>query len=95
MISQYKVPRLLSYEVPSSTDQAPPFADHAFQPNFYVDISQFLDRKIQAMKAYTRELREFPHPRSEKGIDVLAQKRGMEIGFQAAEAFVLIREEWV
>lgn len=93
-ISSHKVPRLLSYEVPSSTDQAPPFPEYAFQPNFYVDISGFLDRKIQAMKAYTRELREFPHPRSAKGIEVLAQKRGMEIGFRAAEAFTVIRDEW-
>ena len=93
-ISQHKVPRLLSYEVPSSTEQAPPFIEYAFQPNFYVDISGFLKPKIQAMKAYTREMREFPHPRSAKGIEVLAQKRGMEIGFQAAESFMVIRDQW-
>ncbi len=93
-ISGHKVPRLLSYEVPSSTDQAPPFAEYAFQPNYYVNISDFLDRKTEALKAYARELREFPHPRSIKGIEVLAQKRGMEIGFAAAEAFAVIRAEW-
>lgn len=93
-ISQYKVPRLLSYEVLSSTDQAPPFPEYAFQPNFYVNISDFLGRKIEAMKAYTRELREFPHPRSAKGIEVLAQKRGMEMDFRAAEAFMILRDEW-
>ena len=84
----------MCYEVPSSTDQAPPFPEYTFQPNFYVDISDFLDRKIQAMKAYTREMREFPHPRSAKGIEVLAQKRGMEIGFRAAEGFMVIRDQW-
>lgn len=93
-IAPHKVRRLLSYEVLSSTDQAAPFQEYAFQPNFYVDISRFLDRKIEAMKAYSRELREFPHPRSVKGIEVLAQKRGMEVGFQAAEAFLLLRDEW-
>jgi LmbE family N-acetylglucosaminyl deacetylase len=93
-IAHYKVPRLLAYEVSSSTDIAPPFLEYAFQPNFYVNISDFLDRKIEAMKAYTRELHEFPHPRSIKGIEVFAQKRGMEIGFQAAEAFMAIRDEW-
>jgi len=93
-ISEHKVPRLLSYEVPSSTDQAPPFPEYAFQPNYYVNISDFLDCKTEAMKAYARELREFPHPRSIKGIEVLAQKRGMEIGFAAAEAFTVIRAEW-
>lgn len=93
-IAPHKVRRLLSYEVLSSTDQVPPFQEYAFQPNFYVDISRFLDRKIEAMNAYARAMREFPHPRSSKGIEVLAQKRGMEIGFQAAEAFVVLRDEW-
>ncbi len=93
-IAQPKVPRLLCYEVASSTEQAPPFQEYAFQPNFYVDISHFLDRKIEALKAYVRESREFPHPRSPKGIEVLSQKRGMEIGFSAAEAFMVIRDQW-
>ncbi len=73
---------------------APPFAEYAFQPNFYVDITDSLDRKLQSLRAYPRELREFPHPRSLKGVEVLARKRGMEVGFHAAEAFMLIRDEW-
>lgn len=93
-ISRHKVSRVLAYEVPSSTDIAPPFPEYVFQPNVYVNIGGCLDRKIEAMRMYTRELREFPHPRSAKGIEVLAQKRGMEIGFPAAEAFMLIRDEW-
>ena len=93
-ISQHKVSRILCYEVPSSTDVAAPFPEYAFQPNFYVNISGFLDRKIDALRAYTKELREFPHPRSVKGIEVLAFKRGMEVGFQAVEAFMVIRDEW-
>lgn len=93
-IARHKVPRVLAYEVPSSTDQAPPFPEYAFQPNFYVNVERFLERKIKAMKSYTRELRRFPHPRSLKGLEVLAQKRGMENGHTAAEAFMLIRDEW-
>ena len=93
-ISQHKVPRLLSYEVASSTDMGRPFPESAFQPNFYVNVSDCLDRKIEAMKAYTRELREFPHPRSIKGIEILAQKRAWRSGFQPPEAFMIIRDEW-
>lgn len=93
-IARHKVPRILCYEVPSSTDLAPPFPEYGFQPNYYVNVTDWLDRKLEAMKAYTRELREFPHPRSIKGIEVLAQKRGMEIGFPAAEAFMVVRDEW-
>jgi len=93
-IASPKVKRFLTYEVASSTDQAPPFPEYAFQPNFYVDISAFLDRKIAALQAYSRELRDFPHPRSSKGVEVLAMKRGMEVGFAAAEAFMVVRDEW-
>jgi LmbE family N-acetylglucosaminyl deacetylase len=93
-ISRHKVRRILTYEVASSTDTAPPFPEHAFQPNFYVDIRPYLDRKVEALKAYTRELRTFPHPRSTKGMEILAAKRGMEVGFEAAEAFMLVRDEW-
>jgi LmbE family N-acetylglucosaminyl deacetylase len=93
-LSKLKVPRILSYEVPSSTDIAPPFPEYAFQPNYYVNIAAFLDRKISAKRAYERELREFPHPRSPVGIEVFAKKRGMEIGFSAAEAFVVVRDQW-
>jgi LmbE family N-acetylglucosaminyl deacetylase len=93
-ISAFKVSRLLSYEVPSSTDIAPPFPENAFQPNFYVDISDFLETKCEALNAYPGELKEFPHPRSLKGVQTLAQKRGMEAGFQAAESFSVIRDEW-
>ena len=93
-ISNHKVKKLLCYEVPSSTDIAPAFPEYAFQPNYWVDVAGFVDRKIEAMKAYVREMKEFPHPRSAKGIEVLAQKRGMEIGFGAAEAFMLVRDQW-
>lgn len=94
-IASYKVPRMLSYEVPSSTDQSPPFPEYAFQPNYYVNVEGYFAKKVEALKAYSRELRAFPHPRSAKGLEVLAQKRGMEIGFPAAEAFAVIRDQWV
>ena len=93
-ISSYKVPKVLSYEVPSSTDIAPPFAEFAFQPNYYVNVSDHLDAKCRAMNFYREELKEFPHPRSLDGIRTLAGKRGMEVGFHAAEAFLLLRDEW-
>lgn len=93
-ISSHKIRRFLCYEVPSSTDIAPPVPEYAFQPNYWVDVSRYLDRKIDAMRAYVREMKEFPHPRSARGIEVLAQKRGMEMGFHAAEAFLSLRDQW-
>ena len=83
---------LYAYEVPSSTDQAPPLVANVFLPNRFVDISNYLERKLSAMRCYERELRCFPHPRSIEGITVYARKRGSEAGMQAAEAFMVLRE---
>jgi LmbE family N-acetylglucosaminyl deacetylase len=94
-IAAHRIRRLLCYEVLSSTDQAPPFPEWAFTPNFYIDVAPFVMRKIEALRAYRRELREFPHPRSPKGIEVLAARRGMEVGLPAAEAFSVLRDMWV
>jgi LmbE family N-acetylglucosaminyl deacetylase len=86
------VRRVLSYEVPSSTDQAPPFPEYAFLPNCYLNIADFLDRKLEALRCYRTETRPFPHPRSDEGLITVARKRGMESGFPAAEAFMVVRE---
>ena len=88
------VKRLYMYEVPSSTEQSPPLQENAFLPNYYVNITDHIDKKIEAYKCYETESRAFPHPRSEEGIRVLAQKRGTEIGFNYAEAFVMLRDKW-
>ena len=86
--------KILCYEVPSSTEQAPPFSEYDFSPNYYVDIKGFLDKKLAALKCYERESRAYPHPRSYEAIEILAKKRGTEIGFDAAEAFMLVRDKW-
>ncbi len=82
------------YEVPSSTDQSPPLVENAFLPNYYVDISPFIDRKLMAYKCYKNEKRSLPHPRSEEAIRILASRRGIESGFNAAESFMILREKW-
>ena len=84
--------KLYAYEVPSSTDQAPPLPENAFLPNRYVDISGYLDRKLSALRCYQRELREFPHPRSIDGVTTYARKRGSEVGMEAAEGFMVLRD---
>jgi predicted patatin/cPLA2 family phospholipase len=88
------IKKVLVYESPSSTEQSPPIPEYAFLPNFYVNIEKFINKKIQALKCYERESRKFPHPRSLEGIEILAKKRGLEIGFPTSEAFVVLREKW-
>jgi LmbE family N-acetylglucosaminyl deacetylase len=87
-----RVKRLLSYEVPSSTDQMP--KSHSdFKPNFYNLLSnQHVLQKNMAMKKYKSELREYPNPRSLEGIEIYGKFRGLEVREDAAEAFMLLRE---
>jgi LmbE family N-acetylglucosaminyl deacetylase len=82
------------YETPSSTDQSPPIPESAFLPNHYVDISNTIVNKIEAFKCYETEMRQSPHPRSLASIEALAVKRGSEVGFLKAEAFMTMRSLW-
>lgn len=90
------VKRVCTFEIPSSTDWAPPVAGSIFAPNVFVDISETLDTKLTAMKAYAdtfvSEVRPYPHPRSLEALTVYAQRHGVVSGVRAAEPFMLLRE---
>ena len=89
------VKRFLVYEILSSTEQSPPLYKNAFLPNYYVDVSRYIDVKMEAFRCYETEKRIYPHPRSEEALKVQAQKRGIEIGFGYAEAFMVLRDKWI
>jgi LmbE family N-acetylglucosaminyl deacetylase len=84
------VERVLSYEVPSSTDWAGD--GNGFEPTVFVDVTDSIETKIAAFKAYESETRTYPHPRSAESLRARARTRGTAAGFEAAEAFRLIRE---
>lgn len=63
-----------------------------FAPNQFVDISNFINLKIQALKCYDSEMREYPHPRSYETAEILSQWRGSIVGLRNAEAFELGRQ---
>ena len=86
------VSRILCYETLSETEWGAPDAESFFVPNVYVNISDTLETKLAAMSVYRTELKDYPHPRSLEMLKILAQKRGSEAGFRAAEAFMLVRE---
>lgn len=86
------VKTLLCFEVPSSTEWQLPGSAPVFAPNWFVDISDTLDRKLAALEAYAAELRAWPHPRSCQGVEYLARWRGATVGVDAAEAFMLGRQ---
>lgn len=87
-----KIKRVLMYETLTETHLAPPYLEAGFQPNVYVDISEYLSDKIAAMREYKSQIQDDRLPRSAKGITVLGNFRGMHAGVDAAEGFVLVRE---
>lgn len=82
--------RVYGFEIPSSTEWATPSMGPAFRPTRFVDISEFLDVKMSALKYYEKEMRPFPHPRSMDAVSAMAQVRGSHAGLEAAEAFDVI-----
>ena len=82
---------IYAFEVPSSTEWAFQRLEPTFRPSMFVDISATLDTKISALACYDTETREFPHPRSPEALRAIAMRWGSVAGFQAAEAFELIR----
>nr|WP_239586955.1 PIG-L deacetylase family protein [Bacillus ectoiniformans] len=85
---------LLTFETLSSSEWNIQTNDKSFKPNFFVDITSVIDQKIESLKHYDVEMRDFPHPRSYDGIRHLAHVRGMTVGVHYAEAFELIRSVW-
>jgi LmbE family N-acetylglucosaminyl deacetylase len=85
------VRRVLAYETISETGFGLN-TELIFHPNYFVDISDFLDRKVEAVSIYKSEVGDFPFPRSVEAIRALAAVRGAASGFAAAEAFQLLRE---
>jgi LmbE family N-acetylglucosaminyl deacetylase len=83
------VRQLLFFETPSSSEWRPPASMTAFSPNWFIDVSEYMDKKLAALSAYADELRPFPHPRSIQAVEHLARWRGATVGVAAAEAFEL------
>lgn len=81
---------IYAFEVMSSTEWATPTAE-PFLPNYFVDISKYLQKKNDVLNAYHMEMRNVPHSRSADHIAILASHRGQSVGVLAAEAFMSIR----
>ena len=85
------VRRILCYETLSETDFGLDPA-RAFTPHSFVDITPYLERKIEIAAMYAGEMEEFPFPRSAEALKALAKVRGAACGCRAAESFMLLRE---
>ncbi|MBM6551052.1 PIG-L deacetylase family protein [Marinomonas ostreistagni] len=86
------IKKVLAYETMSETDFGMKPEDGGFRPNVYVDISEYLDKKLDILEIFESEVSDFPFPRSKLALESLARVRGAQCNAQAAEAFLLIKE---
>jgi N-acetylglucosamine malate deacetylase 1 len=89
-VPNFSVREIYGFEVLSSTEWSNS-QQSIFRPTFYTDITKHISKKISAAKAYQEEMRDPPHSRSIKHIEILAQHRGYSIGVDMAEAFEVYR----
>jgi len=87
----YSVVNIYAYETLSETEWAAPFADDAFIPTRFVNVEDTFSAKVEAMKCFKSQLRDFPNSRSIEAMAALASCRGSTVGFLKAEAFMHIR----
>ena len=87
--AQNHVNTLMCYEVLSSSEWA---FINSFTPNLFEELTEKdVQSKWHALSLYESEIRNYPFPRSNEGIRALAMTRGMQSGFNYAEAFHLVR----
>ena len=86
------IKKIVMIETLSETEFTPNANLVAFSPNMFVDITAFIERKIEIMKIYKGELASHPFPRSEKNIRALATFRGATAGCEYAESFMILSE---
>jgi len=82
------VKEIYSFEIPSSTEWNYPCN---FNPTLIEDIADTINAKIEAFKYYKTELRNFPHPRSEEVIKIIAKRWGSIARLNYAEVFEVVR----
>jgi len=87
------IKKILMYETLSETEFAPPLLGNAFQPNLFVDVTEFFENKSKIMQLYSSEVMQTPLPRSVESIEALAKYRGSRIGVRYAEAYMLLFEK--
>ena len=94
-VSRKYVKRILCYETVSETHWSAADVESCFEPQLWVDISNHLPVKLEAMRCYKSQLQQEPDARSLEAISSLARWRGSMVGMHAAECFVTVRESWM
>src|SRR5699024_2090172 len=84
---------IYAYETLSETEWNIPSVDNAFIPNVWCDITDTIDKKLEAKKCNKSQLLNFPHPRSLEAIRALSKFRGSTVCVNNAESVMLVRSK--
>lgn len=85
------IQKIYMMEILSETEFSP-VSSSPFTPNVFVDITKYMNQKIEIMNVYKSEIQAHPFPRSIENIQALATLRGATAGCQYAESFMLLKE---
>jgi N-acetylglucosamine malate deacetylase 1 len=80
-----------AYETLSETHWNAPHIEPNFTPNWVVDISEHIEKKLNALRCYQSQISEFPGPRSIEAVESLSMFRGTQAGFGYGEGFHVVR----
>lgn len=80
-----------AYETLSETHWNAPHIEPNFVPTLVIDITETIDRKLQALAQFHSQIPPFPGPRSVEAVEALAKFRGTQAGFGYGEAFHVVR----
>lgn len=89
-VGEYSVKEIYSFETPSSTEWDFTYKSNSFMPNVFIDIEGTIQNKLEAMKCYVTEIKDYPHPRSLEALSIIAKRWGIVVGKKYVEAFELI-----
>ena len=83
---------IITFETPSGTEWIASTDPRHFVPNFFITVDkENINAKILGIESYEFEKREYPHPRSPKSLEIQAQRWGVSVGSDYAEAFTIVR----
>jgi len=86
------IKKIYMMETLSETEFSLSTKEDSFVPNVFIDISKYMNKKIEIMNIYESEIGKHPFPRCEKNMRALATYRGATSGCDYAESFVLLKE---
>lgn len=81
---------VLAYETLSETHWNVGGIEPTFNPDLFVDVTEFMDRKIEALNCYASQVHNAPS-RSLEATRALAKFRGSQNGCGYAEAYKVVR----